>query len=165
MDLPLFICFQVLIIMNCTFGFNGKALRATHSTFHSIFCVRKLHDQLKRRCQLAASQWRFDSVGLFFFQETIQDKCYGNHPKPIHDLKKEIQVIIAAKEGDTNETLLKNWVNKQNRIGYCKPSRVSHMKEMVFRRSQECGAISVRIKLTNNVYPSFLQQFLIANFS
>ena len=62
-----------------------------------------------------------------FLWKAVKSKYYANHSETIEALKHEIEVAIHEIEAQTIENVLKNGVD---RMGYCKVSRGSHLKDV-----------------------------------
>ena len=60
---------------------------------------------------------------------TVKDKCYADKPETIDALKDNIREVIGEIQLHTIDNVLKNW---PDRVGYCMPSRVSHLNEIIF---------------------------------
>ena len=63
----------------------------------------------------------------------------------------EIEVAIHGIEAQTIKNVLKNWVN---RMGYCKPSRGTHLNDVVFHSQMEKFNLSNKTILLKK-YPYF----------
>ena len=65
----------------------------------------------------------------YYFWAATKDKCYGDNPETIDALKDNIREAIGEIQLQTINNVLTNWTD---RVGYCKASQGSHLKEIIF---------------------------------
>ena len=65
----------------------------------------------------------------FYLWGAVKDKCYADKPKTIDALKDNINEAIGEILLHLNNNVLKNWTDL---VGYCIPSRGSHLIEIIF---------------------------------
>ena len=65
----------------------------------------------------------------FYLWGALKDNCYADKPEIIDALKDSIREAIGEIQLHTIDYVVKNWTDH---VGYCMPSRGSHIKEIIF---------------------------------
>ena len=108
-----------------TFGFN---IRATQPKLH----LRPVFEDLiiSRRADVVWPARSCDLTQLgYYLWGAVEDKCYADKPETIDVLKDNIREAIDEIQLYTIDNVLRNWTDS---VGYCMPSRSSHLNEIIF---------------------------------
>ena len=69
----------------------------------------------------------------------IKDKCYADKPETIDAVKNDIREAIGEIQLHTIDNVLKNWTDC---VGYCMPSRKSHLNEIIIINLRKYSVVS-----------------------